>query len=473
MSALPREELRGLFLFEHLSEEQLDWIAEHAVVEGYDAGSTIMAEGDPATCFYLLLSGALRMTRLVRGTEVEVTRSDQRGAYCGATQFFVHQEAEPRYGASVHAVSDLTFLALPAAEFSVEFRKWFPMATHLLEGMYLGFRNSDTVIGSRQRLLALGELSAGLTHELNNPAAAAVRATAALRERVAGMRHKLAYLAKKDIDPNLLNMLIDVQEDLVKRVALAPKLTAMQQSDREDEIGDWFDEHDIDQGWDLADIYVRAGLTSPDLDNVLESVGSTFIDGAVRWLAYALETEMLMGEIEDSTTRISALVGKAKQYSQMDRAPHQWVDVHDGLDSTLVMLAGKIGSGIQVVKEYDRSLPQIPAYAGELNQVWTNIIDNALGAMNGEGTLTLRTWRVDDQVRVEIGDTGPGIPAEIKQRIFEPFFTTKPVGEGTGLGLDISWKIVVERHQGDLRVESEPGNTRFEVCLPTVEQASI
>ena len=473
MSALPREELRGLFLFEHLSEEQLDWIAEHAVVEAYDAGATIMAEGDPATCFYLLLGGALRMTRLVSGTEVEVTRSDQRGAYCGATQFFVHQEVEPRYGASVYAVSDLTFLALPAAEFSVEFRKWFPMATHLLEGMYLGFRNSDTLIGSRQRLLALGELSAGLTHELNNPAAAAVRATAALRERVAGMRHKLAYLAKKDIDPNLLNMLIDVQEDLVKRVILAPKLTAMQQSDREDEIGDWFDEHSIDQGWDLADIYVRAGLTAPDLDNVLESVGNTFIDGAVRWLAYALETEMLMGEIEDSTTRISALVGKAKQYSQMDRAPHQWVDVHDGLDSTLVMLAGKIGTGIQVVKEYDRSLPQIPAYAGELNQVWTNIIDNALGAMDGEGTLTLRTWRVDDQVRVEIGDTGPGIPAAIKQRIFEPFFTTKPVGEGTGLGLDISWKIVVERHRGDLRVESEPGNTRFEVCLPTVEQASL
>jgi len=473
MSALPREELRGLFLFEHLSEEQLDWVDAHAVRGDYEGGTKVLSEGDPATCFYVLLSGAIRLTRLVSGTEVEVTRSDQRGAYFGATQFFVHQEAEHTYGASVHALSDLAFLELPAAEFSIEFRKWFPMATHLLEGMYLGWRNSDTVIGSRRRLLALGELSAGLTHELNNPAAAAVRATAALRERVAGMRHKLAYLAKKDIDPNLLEMLIDVQEDLVKRVALAPKLTAMQQSDREDEIGDWFEDHDIDQGWDLADIYVRAGLTSPDLDNVLESVGDTFIDGAVRWLAYALETEMLMGEIEDSTTRISALVGKAKQYSQMDRAPHQWVDVHDGLDSTLVMLAGKIGAGIQVVKEYDRSLPQIPAYAGELNQVWTNIIDNALGAMNGEGTLTLRTWRVDDQVRVEIGDTGPGIPAEIKQRIFEPFFTTKPVGEGTGLGLDISWKIVVERHQGDLRVESEPGNTRFEVCLPMVEQASL
>ncbi|MET8850953.1 ATP-binding protein [Amycolatopsis sp. NPDC004625] len=473
MSALPREELRGLFLFEHLSEEQLDWIAANAVLEEYPADATVISEGSEATCFYVLLNGAIRMTRLVSGTEVETNRSDQRGAYFGATQFFVHQETEHTYNATVRALSDVTFLALPSKEFSFEFRKWFPMATHLLEGMYLGWRNSDTVIGSRRRLLALGELSAGLTHELNNPAAAAVRATAALRERVAGMRHKLAFLAKKDIDPELLYQLIDVQERLVKQVAQAEKLTAMQQADREDEIGDWFDEREIDGGWDLADIYVRAGLTTADLDHVLEQVGDTFIDGAVRWLAYALETEMLMGEIEDSTTRISALVGKAKQYSQMDRAPHQWVDVHDGLDSTLVMLSGKIGGGIRVVKEYDRSLPKIPAYPAELNQVWTNIIDNALGAMKGEGTLTLRTWRVDDQVRVEVGDTGPGIPADIKPRIFEPFFTTKPVGEGTGLGLDISWKIVVERHQGDLRVESEPGNTRFEVCLPTVEQASL
>ncbi|MDQ7809436.1 ATP-binding protein [Amycolatopsis sp. A133] len=473
MSALPREELRGLFLFEHLSEGQLDWVAANGVIERHQGDTFVIREGDEATCFYVILNGAVRMTRLVSGTEIETNRSDQRGAYFGATQFFVHQEAEHRYGATVQALSDLTLLALPSKEFSTEFRKWFPMATHLLEGMYLGWRNSDTVIGSRRRLLALGELSAGLTHELNNPAAAAVRATSALRERVAGMRHKLAFLAKKDIDPELLYQLIDVQERLVKQIVQAEKLTAMQQSDREDEIGDWFDDRGIDGGWDLADIYVRAGLTTADLDNVLEQVGDTFIDGAVRWLAYALETEMLMGEIEDSTTRISALVGKAKQYSQMDRAPHQWVDVHDGLDSTLVMLSGKIGDGVRVVKEYDRSLPKIPAYPAELNQVWTNIIDNALGAMAGEGTLTLRTWRVDDQIRVEVGDTGPGIPADIKPRIFEPFFTTKPVGEGTGLGLDISWKIVVERHQGDLRVESEPGNTRFEVCLPTVEQASL
>ncbi|NIH79829.1 ATP-binding protein [Amycolatopsis viridis] len=468
---LTREFLRELFLFTSLADDQLDWILAHVKLEHYPAGTAIINEGDPATCFYVLLSGALRMTRLVGGSEVETIRSDQRGSYCGATQFFYGQH-EQRYATSVYAITDLTFLTLPAREFADQFRSWFPMATHLLEGTYLGWRNSDALIGQRRRLLALGEMSAGLTHELNNPAAAAVRATAALRERVAGMRHKLAILAKRDIEPDLLEQLIDVQERLVKQVADAPPLTAMQQADREDEIGDWLADRDIEQGWDLAPIFVAAGLTAESLDHVLESVGDALLDGALRWLAYALETEMLMGEIEDSTTRISALVGAAKQYSQMDRAPHQWIDVHDGLDSTLVMLAGKIGTGIEVVKDYDRDLPTVPAYGAELNQVWTNIIDNAVSAMEGAGTLTLRTAREGDRVLIEIGDTGPGISAETKQRIFEPFFTTKPVGEGTGLGLDISWRIVVDRHRGDLQVESEPGNTRFQVYLPTTEQAS-
>ena len=193
---------------------------------------------------------------------------------------------------------------------------------------------------------------------------------------------------------------------------------------------------------------------------------SEALDGAVRWLNYTVETELLMNEIEDSTTRISTLVGAARQYSQLDRAPFRVVDVHELLDSTLVMLAGKIGDGIRVVKDYDRGLPAIPVYAAELNQVWTNLIDNAVYAMGGTGTLTVRTARDGDRVLVEIGDTGPGVPADIRDRIFEPFFTTKEVGEGTGLGLDISWRIVVNKHHGDLRVESEPGNTRFQVCLP-------
>jgi signal transduction histidine kinase len=208
------------------------------------------------------------------------------------------------------------------------------------------------------------------------------------------------------------------------------------------------------------------------MERVAAAVPPEILEGAVRWLNYTVETELLMNEIAESTTRISTLLGAAKQYSQMDRAPYQTVDVHELLKSTLIMLARKIGDGVQVVKEFDRTLPRIPVYAAELNQVWTNLIDNAVQAMDGHGTLTVRTAREDDQLLVEIGDTGPGVPAEIRNRIFEPFFTTKPVGDGTGLGLDISWRIVVNRHHGDLRVESEPGDTRFQVRLPLTPSTS-
>jgi signal transduction histidine kinase len=468
MSTLSPDELRTLFLFERLTDDQLAWVSANGEVEEYAEGTKVLTEGDPATCFYVLLSGMLRMTRVVHGDELEMLRSEQRGSYCGATQFLMGQRGEQRYSASVYALTDTAFFSLPAAEFGEKFGEWFPMAAHLLEGMFLGRRNTDAVVGQRERLLALGALSAGLTHELNNPAAAAVRATSSLRERVAGMRQKLAMLARKDIDPHLLEQLIDVQEALVKQVADAPKLTAMQTSDLEDELSDWLEDHDIADGWDLAAVFVPAGITVERLDEVHAAVGEEFLGAALRWLGYAVETESLMGEIEDATTRISTLLAAAKQYSQMDRAPYQWIDVHDGLDSTLIMLSGKLGH-VEVVKEYDRSLPQIPAYAGELNQVWTNLVDNAVAAMDGDGRLTVRTARENDRLLVEIGDNGPGVPPELRQRIFEPFFTTKPVGEGTGLGLDISWRIVVKKHRGDLRLRSEPGDTRFQVLLPFTE----
>ena len=214
---------------------------------------------------------------------------------------------------------------------------------------------------------------------------------------------------------------------------------------------------------------MQAGFDVDWLERVagtLEGCGSDVFEGAIRWLNYTVETELLMNEITDSTTRVSSLVNAAKQYSQMDRAPFQVVDIHELLKSTLVMLARKIGDDITVVKDFDRTLPQVPCYAAELNQVWTNLIDNAVAAMQGRGTLTVRTYRENDCAVVEIGDTGPGVPAELRHRIFEPFFTTKPVGEGTGLGLDISFRIVAKKHGGDIRVESVPGDTRFIVRLP-------
>jgi signal transduction histidine kinase len=279
------------------------------------------------------------------------------------------------------------------------------------------------------------------------------------------MRHKLALIAGGSYDRATLETLIRQQETAVERVAKAPTLSPLEASDREDELADWFDAHQIPGGYELAPTFVAAGLDQEWLDQVSESVDHETLQAAVRWLSYTLETELLMNEIEDSTTRISNLVGAVKQYSQMDRAPFQVVDIHELIDSTLIMLSRKIGDNIEVVKDYDRTLPAVPVYAAELNQVWTNLIDNAIAAMDGRGTLTIRTRRVNDHAEIVIGDTGPGVPDDIKSRIFEPFFTTKAFGEGTGLGLDISRRIVVNKHHGDVTVESTPGDTRFRVSL--------
>jgi signal transduction histidine kinase len=464
---LTTAELRTLFLLEALDDAQLARFVEHGRVERWRAGTTIYQEGEPATCFYQLLTGTIAMTRRVQGDEVEVTRTEQRGVYAGAMQAYLADEVGQNYSSSLHAISDVELFTLPATVLSKSLREWFPMATHLLEGMFFGMRANQTIVGERERLLALGSLSASLTHELNNPAAAAVRATAVLRERVAGMRHKLAMIADGRLDGSRLHDLVELQEDAVKRAASAAPLSALATADAEDELCDWLDDHDVTGGWELAPTLVAGGIDVRWLEQITGAVGGENLEAAVRWLTYTIETELLMGEIDDAVTRVSTLVSAAKQYSQLDRAPYQTVDVHDLLDATLTMMQAKTPGGVRTVREYDRTVPLIPAYAAELNQVWTNLIDNAFGAMRpGGGTLTLRTGHDADRIFVEIADTGPGIPPEIRPRIFEPFFTTKAVGEGTGLGLDISYRIIVNKHHGDIRVESEPGNTRFRVLLP-------
>jgi signal transduction histidine kinase len=416
----------------------------------------------------VLLEGTIVLSRRVGGDDVEINRTSNRGVYSGAFNAYLGDRVAQVYNNSVRATEPSRFFVLEATDFAQFMQERFPMAVHLLEGLFFGARNTQQAVGQRERLLALGSLSAGLTHELNNPAAAAVRATSALRERVAGMRHKLAGMAAGRIDPATLQPLVQLQERAAELVSKAPTLGPIEASDREDEISDWLDGRRIADGWQLAPVFVQAGLDTAWLDNVAATVDEEVLEGALRWLGYTVETELLMNEIEDSTTRISTLVGAAKQYSQLDRAPHQVVNVHELLDSTLMMLGGKIPPDITIVKDYDPSLPPIPAYAGELNQVWTNLIDNAVSAMNGSGTLTVRTGLDQDRDRlfVEFGDTGPGVPDDIRERIFEPFFTTKAVGEGTGLGLDISWRIVVNKHHGDIKLESSPGDTRFRVLLP-------
>ncbi|MFC7527443.1 ATP-binding protein [Actinoplanes sp. GCM10030250] len=472
--ALTAAELKSLFLFEKLTDEQLAWIAEHGCTMRVPAGGLVLREGDPAESFFVLLSGTISLTRRVGQDEVTTTRTEQRGVYMGATNAYLRDDGVPRkYMASMRALSDSEFFMLSATDFGRLMREWFPMAIHLLEGLTLGQRSMQAAIGERQRLAALGALSAGLMHELNNPAAAASRATGALRERVAAMRMKLGKLAAGKVAPDRLVALLELQEEVIERAAKAPVLTAMQTADLEDELGDWMDEHDITNGWDVAPVFAQGGIDTSCLADLQSRLDSPeLLDQALHWIGYALETEQLMSDIEDATGRVSNLVNAAKQYSHLDRAAHQWIDIHSGLDSTLVMLTHKIGDNVRVVKQYDRSLPQVPAHPAELNQVWTNLIDNAVQAMGGRGTLTIHTYAEDDRLVVSIADDGPGMPPEVRKRVFEPFFTTKAVGEGTGLGLDISYRIVVNGHGGDISVESQPGDTRFLVRLPLSEPPS-
>ncbi|HLL36085.1 MAG TPA: ATP-binding protein [Streptomyces sp.] len=467
MPCSPRE-IGSLFLFEKLSPEQLGRLCAEGRVERFEPGP-VYTEGEPATCFYVMLEGTVVLSRRVGGDDVEVTRTSQRGVYAGAMQAYIGDRVRQVYNNSMRVTEPTRFFVLPADTFASIMREWFPMAVHLLEGLFFGSKNTQRMIGQRERLLALGSLSAGLTHELNNPAAAAVRATEALRERVAKMRHKLSVISAGPYPREVLAHLIEIQERTAERVGKAPALSPLEASDREDAVADWLDDHGIPDGWRLAPTFVQAGLDLDWLDQIAAAVDESVLPGAIGWLNYTVETELLMDEIADATTRISHLVDAAKQYSQLDRAPYRIADVHELLDSTLLMLSGKIGERIEVVKEYDRTLPPIPAYPAELNQVWTNLIDNAVSAIDsagGEGTLTVRTALDHDRLLVEFRDTGPGVAPEIRDRIFDPFFTTKPVGEGTGLGLDISWRIVVNKHHGSLQVDSVPGDTRFQVLLP-------
>jgi signal transduction histidine kinase len=468
---LSPDELRTLFLFEHLTDDQLQWIADRGEVRTYDAGATVYREAEPAESLFILLSGGLRMTRSVQGEDVTVVETQHRGSYSGAMRAFVDNDEEAAgYFNSMAATEPSRFFVLSKEHFAELMREWFPMAVHLLDGLYLGIRNSESAVRQREHLARLGTLSAGLAHELNNPAAAAVRATGQLRDQVARSRHKLKALADGRIDPALLSQLVELQEQAVARVRVErPRLTPVEVSDLEDELTARLDEFGVQDSMDLAAGLAAAGLDPSWLGELHAAVGAEAMDGAVRWLANTFETESLMNEIEEATSRISTLVGAVKQYAYMDSASTQEIDVHVGLDSTVVILGHKL-AGIDVHREYDRSLPKVPAYAAELNQVWTNLIDNAADAMGGAGVLTLRTWATTDELVVEVIDDGPGIPEHVQPRIFDAFFTTKDVGSGSGLGLENAKRIVAKRHHGTIDVSSSPDGTTFTVRLPLVQQ---
>ncbi len=459
-----KTELKGCFLFEALTEEQLDWLVQHGTVESYGPGTNVYNQNDPAEYFYVLLEGEIQLVKRMDGADIVLTTANQAGAYAGATRAFIGSSAAQAYSSSLRTVTTTRLFKLRADDFAYLLKTWFPMAVHLLDGLFLGLSNAEALSSQRDKLTALGALSAGLAHELNNPAAAEVRAAEALGARLQEAR-RVIFSVAPELSETSFSGLMQLLGEAIERARSAPALSTLEAGDLEDELGARLRQAGVENPWEVAATLASAGLDETWLESVLECSGEA-APQTVRWLSLSVDIDSLVTEIRSSAGRISELVGAMKSYSHLDKGVFEEVDVHDGLNSTLVMFSYKFKKGIKLVKDYDRSLPKISAQAGELNQVWTNIIANAIEAMDGEGTLTITTSRDGDCVVVDIGDTGPGIPVSIQRRIFEPFFTTKDVGQGTGLGLDISYRIVARHHHGDIRVDSRPGDTRFQVRLP-------
>jgi signal transduction histidine kinase len=330
-------------------------------------------------------------------------------------------------------------------------------------------RENTRQLEQREKLMSLGKLSAGLAHELNNPAAAARRAAESLRDVVSRLRDVNARLDEHglSIEQRALLPRFEQEWQTVER-----SHDALEKSDRQQALGDWLELRHVEDAWSVASSLAEAGLDVTRLEEVGRRFPTEAIPDVLARISLSLQVGNLVEEIESATSRISELVKAVKEYSYMDQSPVQEIDIHQGLDSTLLILKHQLKQGVNVVREYDRTLPKICARASELNQLWTNLIDNAIAAMDSKGELRIRTARELECALVEIQDNGPGIAPEIRDRIFDPFFTTKQVGDGSGLGLDMVRRIV-QGHHGDVRFESKPGDTRFQVRLPLQQKGEI
>ncbi|GAB1545385.1 ATP-binding protein [Scytonema sp. NUACC21] len=456
-----KEELHKLPLFAQLSDDQFESIL-HGTEVWLQPGNQIVKQGEPSIAFYILLEGQIEWTTKVNQQDVYVL-THQPGMVFGHEPLLLNIS----YPVSGRALSAVRMYKLEIHTFWRMLSICPSILPDLLTVMTQRFQSLEAVVQQHGKLISLGTMAAGLAHELNNPAAAALRATALLREKFGTMQIVTLKLFQECPSPEQLKFFTQFERHTIQRALTPPLLDPLTESDREDSILNWLEAHGITEGWKYTPVLVRAGFDAQELNAIAEHLSTALLGKVLDWIEVEVLIAELLEEMERSTTRISSLVGSVKEYSYMDRAPLQEIDVHKGLENTLVILNHKLRQGnIIVLRDYDPNLGCITAYGSQLNQVWTNLIDNAIDALDGTGHIWIRTLQEPERVLVEIADDGPGIPSEILNRIFEPFFTTKEVGKGTGLGLDISQRIIVGRHRGDLRVQSKPGDTRFQVRLP-------
>jgi signal transduction histidine kinase len=450
--------LAAIQVFEGLRPEQIEWFAANSQDRHYNDGDVLIRPGDPANELIVILSGVIEGYREQQGQDPFVYTA-RAGLVTGMLPF----SRLTNYNVRTKAVGPTRIAAFPARLFD-EMMSRIPELTPRLVSV-LADRIREVTKGDvqREKLAALGKLSAGLAHELNNPASAVRRGVGALREAFQRYREATQGLCAARLDPEHLKQLAKWEVELTAKPA-APA-DQLERSDREDALQTWLAGRNVSEPWELAAALADSGADPDELQRLTESLPDSGLPPALRRAAAVIEFENTLRDIEHSSQRISDLVKAVKVYTYMDQSGEKDVDIHDGIESTLTMLHHRMKNGITVRREFDRSLPRVCVRAGELNQVWANLIDNAIDAMQERGELTVQTSAVQGRLRVRVIDNGSGIPKSLQPRVFEPFFTTKEVGQGTGLGLDIAHRIVV-RHHGDIRFESEPGRTMFEVFLP-------
>ena len=455
------DDLRKIEVFSDLPQDQLDWLMEGFEERRFQAGELIAREGDPLDHLVVILEGELRIER-GSGPDAMTFR-----ASAGQVTGLLPYSRLTHFGGTGRAVLPTRIASLHRSVFPEMLQRIPQLGQRLVAIMSDRIRETTRIETQRDKLMALGKLSAGLAHELNNPAAAAQRATAGLRETLETVRDASIRLARHALSAEQREAITRFEREAGKYTA-PNHADPVALSDREERINAWLEARHVPDAWKITPAITDAGLDLPKLERLATEVGEAALSDTLIRIASILTIARLINEIEISTKRISQLVQAIKEYSYMDQAAMQEVDLHQGLENTLTILHHRLKGGVNVVRQYDENLPTICAYGGELNQIWTNLISNAIEAMQGKGDLRVRTARDLDRVVVEIGDNGPGIPPDVLPHIYEPFFTTKGVGEGMGLGLDAVCRII-RNHHGEIRVTSHPGDTRFQVYLPIAQ----
>jgi signal transduction histidine kinase len=458
---LSLDELRAVDLFDDIDDTQLaEWLAI-AELQCRAPGEVIAEQGEDVPGVHLLLEGTAQ-SLLRDGDRFEPLGEQHAPTWMGA----IGALTQTPLGVRMQARTKCRLALIPAGDFTRLALTQPAVHTRVMRAVGPVMQRVAAIESNRERLASLGTMAAGLAHELNNPAAAAKRAAAQMADALDILSSTLSRFVEAGIEREGAQALVALQQEALERAAGLTALGALDASDAEDELTDALDELGVTDGWKLAEPLAGAGLDEAWLRRVAEHAGAG-LDAAVYWVAASLAARGLAAELQESTARMSSLVGAVKAYAFMDRGGIVEADVHEGLETTLTVLGHKLKqTTIKVVRDYDRSLPPLTVHGSELNQVWTNLLDNAIDALGETGTITITTGWDGPCALVRIADDGPGIPPEIRDRVFDSFYTTKDVGKGTGLGLATARQIVVDRHGGSLTLKSEPGATVFGVRLP-------